>query len=61
MEATGKDFSECTIGITHARAQEEVSELVEELNNNLRPKEIIVSELGPVIGTYTGFGTILAL
>ncbi|NMA01212.1 MAG: DegV family protein [Clostridia bacterium] len=59
VEATGKDFSECTIGITHARAQEEVSELVEELNNNLRPKEIIVSELGPVIGTHTGFGTIL--
>ena len=49
VEATGKDFSESTIGITHAKAQEEVAELVEELKKTLSPKEIIISELGPVI------------
>lgn len=58
-EASNKDFSQISIGITHFRADEELQQLVEELKETLHPKDIIISELGPVIGSHTGFGTIL--
>ena len=37
----GKDFSE-SIGITHAKAQEEVAELVEELKKLLAPRRLLL-------------------
>lgn len=58
-EETGKDFSQIPIGITHAKAGEDLDQLVQELQEKLNPKEIIISELGPIIGTHTGFGAIL--
>ncbi|MFZ7103561.1 MAG: DegV family protein [Peptococcaceae bacterium] len=58
-QESGRDFSSATIGITHARAGEEMAELVRELRETLKPQKIIISELGPVIGAHTGFGTIL--
>lgn len=59
VEETNGDFSTTRIGITHAKAEEDVAFLVEELEKRVKPREIIVSELGPVIGAHTGFGTIL--
>lgn len=59
VEGSGKDFSNTPIGITHAKAGEDLQQLVEDLQSTLNPKEIIISELGPVIGAHTGFGTIL--
>lgn len=58
-QETGKDFSQVTMGITHAKAGEDLEQIVQEIRETLKPKELIISELGPVIGTHTGFGTIL--
>jgi DegV family protein with EDD domain len=57
-EETGKDFSQLTLGITHSRA-DDINQLVQDIKETLHPKEIIISELGPVIGTHTGFGAVL--
>jgi DegV family protein with EDD domain len=56
---TGKDFSQLTIGITHAKAGDDLDQVVQEIRETLNPKELIISELGPVIGSHTGFGAIL--
>ncbi|NLT94092.1 MAG: DegV family protein [Clostridia bacterium] len=58
-QETGKDFSQLTMGITHAKAGEDLEQMVQDIREVLKPKELIVSELGPVIGSHTGFGTIL--
>lgn len=59
VESTDRDFSQTIIGLSHAKADEDVEFLVEELRTRVNPRDIIIGELGPVIGTHTGFGTIL--
>jgi len=58
-QESGKDFSQIPIGITHSKAGEDLEQLVEGIKETLNPREVIISELGPVIGTHTGFGAIL--
>ncbi len=46
------------IGIGHACDIDRVEDLKREVENNLNPEEIIVSEIGPTIGTHAGPGTL---
>lgn len=59
VEGSDKDFSKVKIGISHANCLSEALEIKESLSNLLEPKEIIISELGPTIGSHTGLGAIL--
>jgi len=54
----GVDFSKQTIGIAHACVPDVVEEFATEVKKELSPKEIIIAEIGSVIGTHAGPGTI---
>lgn len=59
MEKDGKDFSKFPFYILHAQAKEdELLFLKEEIEERLKPKEIFIYALGPIMGTHGGFGTI---
>ena len=45
--------------ILHAKApQDELDYLIKEIRRILNPKEIILGELGPAMGSHGGFGSI---
>lgn len=59
MEKDGKDFSKYPFYILHAQAKEdEITFLKEEIESRLKPKEIFIYPLGPIMGSHGGFGTI---
>jgi fatty acid-binding protein DegV len=58
IENLSKDCTNRRLGIAHAMVEEEVEYIVKELKRIIQPKEIIVTRLGPVLGTHGGFGTI---
>lgn len=59
MEKDGKDFSKFPFYILHAQAQEEeILFLKKEIEERLKPKEIFIYTLGPIMGSHGGFGTI---
>ncbi|MEW9122762.1 MAG: DegV family protein [Thermotaleaceae bacterium] len=52
------DFSDRVIGVTHADCLERANEFIKMLREEIRPKEIILHSMGPVIGTYAGAGAV---
>lgn len=44
--------------VAHAAAPEEGQQLVQRVQEELRPKELLFNELSPVVGTHTGPGTL---
>ncbi|KJS85304.1 MAG: hypothetical protein JM58_08995 [Peptococcaceae bacterium BICA1-8] len=58
VKTSKKDFSSTVIGIAHSAEEDEINHITKELTNNLNPKELIITDLGPVFGTHGGFGVI---
>ncbi len=56
LEEEGKDLSEQTIIIGHGDDLAQAQELENLIRNRLTVKDIIISKIGPVIGTHTGPG-----
>jgi len=54
----GGSFSDKTVGISHADAPERAEELYLKVKKELKPAEILISEIGCTIGTHTGPGTL---
>ncbi len=52
------NFSDKTVGISHADAPERAEELYSKVKKELKPAEILISEIGCTIGTHTGPGTL---
>jgi DegV family protein with EDD domain len=49
---------EVTLGLTHALVPEDASRLADQLCDRVGCDEIIINDLGPVIGTHTGPGVV---
>jgi len=58
MEERGKGLESQVIGISHANYEEMAQELAGQVRERFGVKEIFISEIGPVIGSHTGSGTI---
>lgn len=58
MEERGQNLKEQVIGISHANYEEMANDLAGQLKERFGVKEIFISEIGPVIGSHTGPGTI---
>jgi DegV family protein with EDD domain len=58
LEARGADIEQQTIGISHANNPEIVEELKELISKQYKIKEYLVAEIGPVIGSHAGPGTV---
>ncbi len=59
IEKDGKNLSKYPLYILHAQAKEEGLNFVrKEIEKRLKPKEIIIYTLGPIMGSHGGFGTI---
>jgi DegV family protein with EDD domain len=54
----GGDFSGKTVAIAHANSPENLIQLREAVMSELRPKEIIETDVGCTIGTHAGPGTL---
>lgn len=54
----GKTFENKVIGISHASSEETVNLLKKQITEELKPKEIIIKEIGCTIGTHAGPGTL---
>lgn len=54
----GGDFSDKAVAIAHANNPEKLKELIETVKTELKPKEIIITEIGCTIGTHAGPGTL---
>lgn len=55
----GHDFEQRVLGIAHSNCEERAREVMEMILSKYPFKEVIFSEMGPVIGTYAGQGGIL--
>lgn len=58
MKNENNDFSDETIYLTHADNLEDAEKLKSLMTDELNPKEINISHIGPVITSHTGSGTI---
>ncbi len=59
IQETGKDVSKSTISILHAKApSQDVTYLQEKIKELFNPKEIVIGQLGPTMGSHGGFGAI---
>lgn len=58
MAERGKNLEQQTIGISHANNREMVEELSQLIKTEYNVKDIFVSEIGPVIGSHAGPGTV---
>ncbi|MFW5649636.1 MAG: DegV family protein [Candidatus Alkaliphilus sp. MAG34] len=54
----GKTFENKVIGISHASSEDTVNLLKEQIMKELKPKEIMIKEIGCTIGTHAGPGTL---
>ena len=59
MEKKNTDYSDQIVGITHCDCLEEAMALKEEINRRFNPAEIMLTTMGPVIGTHAGIGGLL--
>jgi len=57
MENMGDDLSHQTVGLCHGASPETAAYLAEEIQKRFHVKEIIIGEVGPVIGAHVGPGT----
>lgn len=55
----GHDFEKRILAIAHSNCEERAKEVMETILKRYPFKEVILSEMGPVIGTYAGEGGIL--
>lgn len=58
MKNENSDFSNETIYLTHADDIEEAEKLKALMQQSLSPKDVIISDIGPVISSHTGSGTV---
>lgn len=58
IEKNKFDLTDKTVFLYHARAEERIKTLREIIESKYKPKNIIISEVGTVIGTHTGPGVI---
>lgn len=55
----GKDFEKKVLTMTHSNCEEKALDLLKEIKEKYNFKETILSEIGPLIGTYAGEGGIV--
>lgn len=55
----GHDFEKRVLGIAHSNCEERAREVMDMILKRYPFKDVILSEMGPVIGTYAGEGGIL--
>jgi len=58
MAERGASFEQQTIGISQADAMDTALEMKKLIEEELHAKEVIITDIGAVIGSHTGFGTI---
>jgi DegV family protein with EDD domain len=58
VEETGADLANQTLSVVHAECPEDAQDIKELLEQKYSPKEVIVSQIGCVIGTHTGPGAL---
>jgi len=58
MRERGVNFEHQTIGISQADAMDTAQEMKRLIEDELLAKEVIITDIGAVIGSHTGFGTI---
>jgi DegV family protein with EDD domain len=46
------------LGVAHAVAEDDANQLAEDLKKRLKPDEVIVTEIGPAVGTHAGPGAL---
>ena len=56
MRETVVNPEEQTVVVSHSRCQEEAERLRERILEEFHPKEVLILELGPIIGAHTGPG-----
>ncbi|SDK22342.1 DegV family protein [Natronincola ferrireducens] len=59
MEERNVNFKDRIVGITHCDCLEEALKLKEEIIKKFSPAEVMVTTMGPVIGTHAGIGGLL--
>jgi DegV family protein with EDD domain len=57
MEKLGSNLATQTVGICHSACPDDAQFLKQSIEERFGPKEIIVGEVGPVIGSHVGPGT----
>ena len=57
MENKGANLSRQTVGISHAGSPETAAYLSEAILTRFKPRELIIGEIGPIIGAHVGLGT----
>lgn len=57
MEERGVDLSAQTVGISHASSINDAEFLRDSIMERFGPKEIVIGDIGPVIGSHVGPGT----
>jgi DegV family protein with EDD domain len=55
----GHDFEKRILAVAHSNCEERAKEVIDTILKRYPFKEVILSEMGPVIGTYAGEGGIL--
>lgn len=58
IEKNEFDLTDKTVFLYHARGEDRIDTLKEIIETKYKPKNIIIAEVGPVIGTHTGPGVI---
>ncbi len=58
VEETGEDLANQTLAVVHSLCPEEAQNIKELLMDRFGPKDVIISQIGCVIGTHVGPGTI---
>ncbi len=59
MERKNVDYQSRTVAITHCDCLEEALELKKEIIDRFNPSEVMLTTMGPVIGTHAGAGGLL--
>ena len=58
MKALAVEPEKQTIFISHSDCQEDAEYLAEKIKKELRVRKVIINDIGPVIGSHTGCGTV---
>ncbi|MBN4908857.1 DegV family protein [Staphylococcus sp. EG-SA-13] len=58
MQKENSDYSDDNIYMTHADDIEEAEKIKALIQSNLSPKDVVISNIGPVICSHTGSGTV---
>lgn len=59
MEEKNISYKDRIVGITHCDCLEAAMQLKEEIIKKFNPKEVMLTTMGPVIGTHSGIGGLL--